>query len=105
MDLLSLGTLLITSNRMSNKLYRRLLPFYMKLPVFWAFIVVSVLGQLLWVVAISHDVRIDLRWSSLRLRLGNWLGFYAGEVDLSAMGSIVHKGFKAGDNLLGSQRG
>ncbi len=79
MDLLSSGTPLITSNRMSNKLYRRLLPFYMKLPVFWAFIVVSVLGQLLWVVAISHDVRIDLRWSSFGYGLGIGLGFMQGK--------------------------
>ena len=64
---------------MQNKLSRRLLPFYMKMPVFWAFIVLSVLGQLLWVVALSYDVRIDLRWSSFGFGLGIGLGFMQGK--------------------------
>lgn len=64
---------------MSNKLSRRLLPFYMKMPIFWAFIVISVLGQLLWVVALSYDVRIDLRWSSLGYGVGIGLGFMQGK--------------------------
>ncbi len=64
---------------MSNKLYRRLLPFYMKLPVLWAFIVLSVLGQLLWTVAISYDVRIDLRWLSVGYGLGIGLGYMHGK--------------------------
>ena len=64
---------------MQNKLLRCLLPFYMKLPVFWAFIVLSVLGQLLWVVVISQDVRIDLRWSSFGYGLGIGLGFMQGK--------------------------
>ena len=64
---------------MHNKLSRRLLPFYMKMPIFWAFIVLSVLGQLLWVVALSYDVRIDLRWSSFGFGLGIGLGFMQGK--------------------------
>ena len=64
---------------MQDKLSRRLLPFYMKLPVFWAFIVLSVLGQLLWVAVISQDVRIDLRWSSFGFGLGIALGFMQGK--------------------------
>ena len=64
---------------MPNKLTRRLLPFYMKLPVFWAFIVLSVLGQLLWVVIISQDVWIDPRWSSFGYGLGIALGFMQGK--------------------------
>ena len=79
MDSPSSKTPLITSNRMGHKLSRRLLPFYMKLPIFWAFIVVSVLGQLLWVVVISQDVRIDLRWSSFGYGLGIGLGFMQGK--------------------------
>ena len=51
----------------------------MKMPIFWAFIVLSVLGQLLWVVALSHDVRIDLRWSSFGFGLGIGLGFMHGK--------------------------
>lgn len=64
---------------MRNKLSRSLLPFYMKVPVFWAFIVLSVIGQFLWVVVISQDVRIDLRWSSVGYGLGVGLGFMQGK--------------------------
>lgn len=64
---------------MLDKLTRRLLPFYMKLPVFWAFIVLSVLGQLLWVAIISQDAFIDPRWSSLGYGLGIALGFMQGK--------------------------
>lgn len=64
---------------MRNKLSRRLLPFYMKLPMFWAFIVVSLLGQLFWVVVISHDPRVDLRWSSFGYAWGVVLGFMQGK--------------------------
>ena len=62
-----------------DKLSRRLLPFYMKLPVFWAFIVLSVVGQLLWGVIISQHVHIDLRWSSFGFGLGIGLGFMQGK--------------------------
>jgi hypothetical protein len=51
----------------------------MKLPVLWAFIILSVLGQLLWVAVISQDVRIDLRWSSFGFGLGIALGFMQGK--------------------------
>lgn len=64
---------------MGSKLSRRLLPFYMKMPVFWAFIVISVLGQLLWAAPFSANVRIDLRWSSLGYGLGISLGFMQGK--------------------------
>lgn len=64
---------------MQEKLSRRLLPFYMKMPIFWAFIVLSVLGQLLWVFGLSYYVRIDLRWSSLGYGLGIALGFMQGK--------------------------
>ena len=90
---------------MGNKLYRRLLPFYMKLPVFWAFIVLSVLGQLLWVVALSYDRTHRSPLVEFRLRFRGRLRIYARQVDISLMGSIVYKGFKAADNLLGSERG
>ncbi len=64
---------------MSHKLTRSLLPFYMKLPVFWAFIVVSLLGQLLWIAIVSQDPRIDLRWAIFGYALGVILGFMQGE--------------------------
>ena len=62
-----------------DKLSRRLLPFYMKLPIFWAFIVLSVLGQVLWVAVVSQYPRIDLRWSSIGFGLGIGLGFMQGK--------------------------
>lgn len=64
---------------MSHKLTRSLLPFYMKLPVFWAFIVVSLLGQLFWIAIVSQDPRIDLRWAIFGYALGVILGFMQGE--------------------------
>ena len=87
-----------------DKLSRHLLPFYMKLPVFWAFIVLSVLGQLLWVAAISQDVRIDLRWSSFGYGLGIGLGFMHGKWTSRLWQQSYLKVLKAADNLLGSER-
>ena len=63
---------------MRNKLSRRLLPFYMKLPVFWAFIIFAFLGEVLWVTVISNE-QIDLRWSSFGYALGIVLGFMQGK--------------------------
>ncbi len=64
---------------MRNKLSRRLLPFYMKTPIFWAFIVVTLLGEVLWIAAISNDPRIDLHWSSFGYAFGIVLGFMQGK--------------------------
>ena len=64
---------------MNNKLSRRLLPFYMKLPVFWTFIIVTFLGQVLWVATISKFPWIDLRWSSFGYAFGIVLGFMQGK--------------------------
>ena len=89
---------------MQDKLTRRLLPFYMKLSVFWAFIVVSALGQLLWVVALSHDVRIDLRWSSFGYGLGIAFGFMQGKWTSRLWQQSYLKVLKEADNLLGSKR-
>ena len=63
---------------MRNKLSRRLLPFYMKMPVFWAFIIFAVLGEVLWVTVISNE-QIDLRWSSFGYAFGIVLGFMQGK--------------------------
>ena len=64
---------------MSNKLTRKLLPFYMKIPVFWAFIIITFLGQVMWVTAISNNPRIDLRWSSIGFALGIVIGYMQGK--------------------------
>ena len=63
---------------MGNKLSRRLLPFYMKLPVFWVFIIFAFLGEVLWVTVISNE-QIDLRWSSFGYAFGIVLGFMQGK--------------------------
>lgn len=64
---------------MNKKLSRRLLPFYMKLPIFWAFIIVTFIGQVLWVAVLSNDPLIDLRWTSLGYVCGIMLGFMQGK--------------------------
>ncbi len=64
---------------MSNKLSRRLLPLYMKTPVLLAFILLSLLGQILWVAAVSHHPRIDLRWCAFGFAFGIMLGFMQGK--------------------------
>ncbi len=64
---------------MSNKLSRKLLPFYMKMPIFWAFIIITFLGQVMWVTAISKNPRIDLSWSSFGYALGIVLGYMQGK--------------------------
>lgn len=50
----------------------------MRLPVFWAFIFVSVVGQLMWAVLISQDPFIDPRWSSVGYGVGCGFGFMQG---------------------------
>ncbi len=64
---------------MSDKLSRKLLPFYMKMPIFWAFIIITIIGQVMWVAAISKDPRIDLRWSTFGYAFGIVLGFMQGK--------------------------
>ena len=51
----------------------------MKIPVFWAFIVVSLIGQVLWVTTISHDPHMDLRWTTFGYAFGIVLGFMQGK--------------------------
>lgn len=64
---------------MNNKLSQRLLPFYMKMPVFLAFIIMTFLGQVFWIIVISRDKNIDLRWSILGYAIGIILGFMQGK--------------------------
>lgn len=64
---------------MSEHLTQRLLPFYMKLPVFWVFIILTLVGQVLWVAFISRYPLIDLRWSSFGYGFGIVLGFIQGK--------------------------
>ena len=64
---------------MNNKLSQRMLPFYMKMPVFLAFIIITFMGQVLWIVVISMDKNIDLRWSVLGYAVGFILGFMQGK--------------------------
>ena len=70
---------------MSNKLSRRLLPFYMKMPIFWSFIIITILGQVLWVATISKYPHIDLSWSSFGYAFGIVLWIYAREMDFATL--------------------
>ena len=64
---------------MNNKLSRSLLPFYMKLPIFWAFIVVTFLGQILLVSSIAKFPHLDLRWTTFGYAFGIVLGYMQGK--------------------------
>ena len=64
---------------MSNKLSRRLLPFYMKMPIFWAFIIVTFLGQILLAASIAKFPRLDIRWTTFGYAFGIILGFMQGK--------------------------
>ena len=64
---------------MSNKLSRRLLPFYMKMPIFWAFIIITFLGQIFLASFIAKFPRLDLRWTTLGYAFGIVLGFMQGK--------------------------
>lgn len=51
----------------------------MKLPVLWAFIIFTFLGEVLWIAYISTDPLIDLRWSSFGYAFGILLGYMQGK--------------------------
>ncbi|MCY4404331.1 MAG: hypothetical protein OXD54_17335 [Candidatus Poribacteria bacterium] len=65
---------------MKDTLSRRLLPFYMKLPIFWAFIIVTFLGEVLWITVVSKGNHTDLlSWSCFGYAAGIVLGFMQGK--------------------------
>ena len=64
---------------MNDKLSRRLLPFYMKLPIFWMFIIVAFLGEVLWITLLLKHPPVDFRWLSFGYALGVVLGFMQGK--------------------------
>ena len=69
-------------NRLRNlpdRLHRRFLPFYMRPVILFAFMGVSLTGQIIWVTAIVMIGRIDLRWSSVGFALGILLGYIHGK--------------------------
>ena len=88
---------------MGNKLSRRLLPFYMKLPVFWAFIIFAFLGEVLWVTVISNE-QIDLRWSSFGYAFGIVLGFMQGKWTSRLWEKSYLQVLRREINVLGSKR-
>ena len=53
-----------TAKHRPNKLYRRLLPFYMKPAILIAFMVLSLMGQLTWTTA-SDGAVLGLPWGLL----------------------------------------
>ena len=61
-----------------DKLYRRLLPFYMRSPILIAFMVVSLVGQLTWTAAMEIAESVDARWCGAGFALGIVLGYIQG---------------------------
>ena len=64
---------------MNNKLSRRLLPFYMKMSVFWAFIITTFVGQIFLVSSIAKFPRLDIRWTTFGYAFGIVLGYMQGK--------------------------
>ena len=61
-----------------NKLYRRFLPFYMKPGVFITSMMISLVGQVAWTVAVSLN-RVDPSWCGVGFAIGIVLGFIHGK--------------------------
>ena len=61
-----------------EKLYRRLLPFYMKPTILIAFMVISLIGQLTWTTAMAMSGAVDVRWCGVGFGLGIVLGYIQG---------------------------
>ena len=67
-----------TENDEPDKLYRRLLPFYMKPFILIAFMVTSLVGQLIWTAAMEIAESVDARWCGVGFALGIVLGHIQG---------------------------
>ena len=67
-----------TEKDKSNKLHRRLLPFYMKPLILIAFMVISLVGQLTWTAAMAMAESVDARWCGAGFALGIVLGYIQG---------------------------
>ncbi len=67
-----------TPKQQPSKLYRRLLPFYMK-PVFLiAFMTISLGGQLMWATAVAMAGRVDVQWCGVGFAVGIVVGYIQG---------------------------
>ncbi len=67
-----------TEKRRPDKLYRRLLPFYMRPFILIAFMVISLVGQLTWTTAMAMAESIDVRWCGAGFAVGIILGYIQG---------------------------
>ena len=67
-----------TAKHRPNKLYRRLLPFYMKPAILIAFMILSLMGQLTWTTAIAMTDGVDVRWCGVGFALGIVIGYIQG---------------------------
>ena len=68
------------SKDLPDKLYQRLLPFYMKPIVLIAFMGISLVGQISWALAMALLESVDLQWNStVGFVLGIILGYTHGK--------------------------
>ena len=64
--------------RQLDKLHRRLLPFYMKPVILIIFMIISLMGQLIWTTAMAMTESVDVRWCGAGFALGIVLGYIQG---------------------------
>lgn len=67
------------SEHSRGKIHRRLLPFYMRPTVLVAFVVISLIGQILWVAGITLVGEINLWGCSFAFAFGIFLGYIHGK--------------------------
>lgn len=64
--------------RRLDKLYRHLLPFYMRPASLIVFMATSLVGQLTWTTAVAMSGYVDVRWCGVGFALGIVLGYIQG---------------------------
>ena len=62
-----------------DKVHRRLLPFYMRPTVLVAFMAISLVGQIVWITAVTIVGEIDMWWCSFGFAIGIVLGYIHGK--------------------------
>lgn len=67
-----------TEKRRLDKLYRRLLPFYMRPASLIVFMTISLGGQLLWATAVAMAGHVDVRWCGVGFAVGVVVGYIQG---------------------------
>ena len=67
------------SERSPDKIHRRLLPFYMRPTVLVAFVAISLVGQIVWITAVTIIGEINVWWCSFGFAFGIVLGYIHGK--------------------------